>query len=529
MAFGVKIPIVSEFTSKNFKQFLGEFKKAEGAAAKFKLAWSKAMTPAGLTAIGGALTAVGYAAFDMAKAAAEDSRQQAILAKTLQNVTNASDSTIASTEKLITSMQMATGVSDTQLREGLGNLVRATQDLTRAQDLLALSLDISKATGKDLSSVTIALGKAANGSISSLKRLGIPLDENAVKAKDFNRIVEQLGATFGGAAAANAETLAGKMDILNQRWGEAKEKLGAQLTPALTDLVVLLSDLVGLLDKVGGAFNWAGAQIDYTGKQFSDAISLFPGVSKSISQVKADLYAQAEAAQTAAFQNKLLRHEFIGLWDAINYGKQPLSWLVTSGIPNLNSVLEAAGLDTKIVAKETSGLGGSFQEATTDAQRFAAAVKGAQEALQGVLTGYLDVTEAAKGKGVGGFVQGISGQATQIKNLAKNLTTLQGKGLSPQALQGIMSLDLGTAASLAQDLVNSAFSARYISSLNKSYATVQGVATQFGQQMAVPMMTGAPVTQHITITNPNPQAVVKAIREYGRNAGPIPIAVTGSF
>jgi hypothetical protein len=94
-----------------------------------------------------------------------------------------------------------------------------------------------------------------------------------------------------------------------------------------------------------------------------------------------------------------------------------------------------------------------------------------------------------------------------------------------------MSLDLGTAASLAQDLVNSAFSTRYIRQLNTAYQGIASTATSFGQTFGANFMTGgaAPVTQNITITNPNPKAVVNAIREYGRNAGPIPIAVTGSF
>ncbi len=41
-----------------------------------------------------------------------------------------------------------------------------------------LALDIAAGTGKDLAAVTEALGKAYDGNLGALKRIGVPLDEN---------------------------------------------------------------------------------------------------------------------------------------------------------------------------------------------------------------------------------------------------------------------------------------------------------------------------------------------------------------
>ena len=58
-------------------------------------------------------------AVDSVKAAAADQQAQLKLAKTLENVTGATDGAIAATEKFITEQQFATGVSDTQLRPAM--------------------------------------------------------------------------------------------------------------------------------------------------------------------------------------------------------------------------------------------------------------------------------------------------------------------------------------------------------------------------------------------------------------------------
>ena len=169
-----------------------------------------------------------------AKAAGEDQKAQLKLAKTLQNVTGATDSAIAATESFITTQQFATGVSDTQLRPALETLVRATGDVTKAQGLLKLGLDVSAGSGRDLESISLALAKAQGGQFTALQRLGIVIPDNIKKSKDFGAVQEYLNKLFGGQAAVAAGTYEGKMAILGQRMSEVKETLGGALIPVLT-------------------------------------------------------------------------------------------------------------------------------------------------------------------------------------------------------------------------------------------------------------------------------------------------------
>jgi hypothetical protein len=168
------------------------------------------------------------------KAAAEDQKAQLKLAKTLENVTGATDSAIAATEQFITAQQFATGVSDTQLRPALETLVRATGDVTKAQELLKLGLDVSAGSGRDLESISLALAKAQGGQFTALQRLGIVIPETVKKSKDFAQVQEYLNKLFGGQAAVAAGTYEGKLAILGERMGEVKETLGGALIPILT-------------------------------------------------------------------------------------------------------------------------------------------------------------------------------------------------------------------------------------------------------------------------------------------------------
>jgi len=185
---------------------------------------------------------------DGVNAAIEDEKSQATLAQALKNTTDATDAQIAATEKYVSATQIRYGVSDVKLRASLGSLVRATGDVTEAQKLNNLALDISAATGRDLETVSLTLAKAYDGNFGSLKKLGIPLDEAILKSKDFNVVQGELTKLFGGAAAANTQTYAGQLAIVKERFDEMKESIGVSLLPVMKTLL----ENVNLMAKAFG-------------------------------------------------------------------------------------------------------------------------------------------------------------------------------------------------------------------------------------------------------------------------------------
>lgn len=218
----------------------------------------KSVAKAGALAFAGLATAVSVAAIamgrDMVKAALEDEAGQKRLAKALKNTTHATDAQVTAVENYIRSAQLANGFSDTKLRNTFNRLARSTHDLTKAQKLTNLAMDVSRATGKDLETVAMSLGKAYDGNLGALKRLGIPLSDTVLKAKDVAGAFREVEKTVTGSAAAANATYAGKLELLNQAWQDLKENLGMAVIPGLVNLADYLRiNVIPLLGQTADA------------------------------------------------------------------------------------------------------------------------------------------------------------------------------------------------------------------------------------------------------------------------------------
>jgi hypothetical protein len=193
------------------------------------------------------------------KAAIEDEKAQTQLALALENATGATQAQIAATEQSILQMSLATGVADDELRPALGRLVRSTGDITQAQDLLATALDVATATGKPLETVANALGKAYDGNTASLGKLGIGLSAAELKTMNFTQVQSKLSDLFGGAAARNADTYAGRIARMQVAFDEAKETIGFALLPILEKMIRFINDnALPIINAFSGAFSLNG-------------------------------------------------------------------------------------------------------------------------------------------------------------------------------------------------------------------------------------------------------------------------------
>jgi len=227
------------------KDYINGLEKADQETKTFSNKLGDALKTGAL-----AFAAVGAAAGAMAikigvdavKAAIEDEKAQLSLAQTLRNTVKATDAQIKATEEYIEKTALATGVADDQLRPSLDRLVRSTGDVTKAQKLQQLALDISAGTGKDLATVTEALGKAYDGNLGALKRIGVPLDDAIIKSKDFTKAQAVLADTFKGQSDIAANTFQGRMERVKIAIDEAKESIGAALLPILEKLLGFITD-----------------------------------------------------------------------------------------------------------------------------------------------------------------------------------------------------------------------------------------------------------------------------------------------
>lgn len=212
------------------KNLSGELSNIEGKTHKFGAAMSKAGKYA-LLGLGAGLAAAGVAGVKFAQSAADDAQAAELMATAFRNNARATDEQIASAEDWITLQGKQKGVADDELRPALSRLVTATHDVGEAQKLATLAMDVSAGSGKSLEAVSTALMKAQNGQVSSLSRLGINTKNAAGETIGMDEAVQRMAETFGGAAAAKADTFQGKMDRLKLMMSETGESIGYKLIP----------------------------------------------------------------------------------------------------------------------------------------------------------------------------------------------------------------------------------------------------------------------------------------------------------
>lgn len=241
---GITIPLITEFKDVGIKQAMKEFGELETAGEKAQFAIKKAAVPAA-AALGAVVAVIGASV----KAAIEDEAAQASLARQIESSTGATAKQIEGVEQYISSLGRSVAVSDDQARPAFQALVVATKDLTIAQELMNLAIDVSAATGKDLASVSDALAKAYAGNMRGLQALSPELKVMIKDGADLQEVMGVLNTNFGGAGEAAANTAAGGMKKLGIAFGETKESIGAAFLPVFEKLLPVVEKFAAWAEK----------------------------------------------------------------------------------------------------------------------------------------------------------------------------------------------------------------------------------------------------------------------------------------
>jgi hypothetical protein len=215
----------------------------------------------GAVGIGFGIKQITDGLLDAAKAASADAKSTQLLNTQLVKNAGATKSALTQNDKFIETLSLETGIMDDDLRPAMGKLARATGDVDKAQELLALSLDAATVAGKPVDTVAQAMSRAFAGNKTALVKLFPTLKTSKDLFGDLEKIV-------GGAAIQQADPfmkLNNSMDIL-------KEKLGVAVLPTLTDFIDEIS-------KPGGA-------IEVTGKFFDDLANPKSDVGKTFTDIK---------------------------------------------------------------------------------------------------------------------------------------------------------------------------------------------------------------------------------------------------
>jgi hypothetical protein len=197
-------------------------------------------------ALGIAGVAAGVGAFTVSaiKGAAADEAATAKLTAALKARKLGTESVLAAVERQIAAGQKL-AFTDDEVRASIEASTRFTKNYSQATKIQNVAMELSRATGMDLATATLQVGKAFQGNGGKLlKTLGIT--GKVVKGQAALNAI--LGKTKGS-AAAYADTLEGSFSIVSIQAAELKEQFGAAFLPAVTKL---FKGLAPYMDRFSG-------------------------------------------------------------------------------------------------------------------------------------------------------------------------------------------------------------------------------------------------------------------------------------
>jgi len=218
----VAINIAAEFTGK------GAFTKADKSVKTLERSVRKLASGLG---VGLGLTAISAFGKAAVKAFAADEAAARRLATAVDNLGLSFSQSRVTT--FVKELETSSAIADDILRPALQALLTTTGSLTKSQELLSNAIQISRASGIDLATVSEDLAKGFVGVTRGLKKYNTGLTQAELKSKSFNEILGVMLARSAGAAQDYLTTTSYKMDVLTVATNNAKETIGMGLVDAL--------------------------------------------------------------------------------------------------------------------------------------------------------------------------------------------------------------------------------------------------------------------------------------------------------
>jgi len=248
---------------------IGNVGKAMG---KLKSAAGTAFKAIGAAALAAGAALVAFAA-NAVMAAAEDEKQTIRLNAALKARGYQMDQLSPKIEEQIKAMARL-GFTDDQVRSGLEIGSRFFKNQNNLLKANAVAANIAAATGKDLGTVMLAIGRGAQGTTRGLATLGIEVEKGA-KLKDILRAADE---KYLGVAEEVANSTSGKFAAAQITFNEAIESFGAKLLPMVNEALAFLTEKAlpafeGLLNTLGPIFtdlvdNYVRPLVDSVGELF---------------------------------------------------------------------------------------------------------------------------------------------------------------------------------------------------------------------------------------------------------------------
>lgn len=224
------------------------------ASSELSSILGSSFTKLGLMAAG-AGAAIGAALFSKASVRAAMEAEAGIqrMNQSLANAGRYSEETSKSFQNLAAEIQRTTTIEDDtvfSLAALANNFAKTDQ---QAQNLTKAAIELSAATGKDLSSSVEILGKTLSGSAGLLSKQIPELQGFTKEQLKAGAAIDAVLSRFGGSAASQVNTFSGALSQAKNAFGDMQEELG--------NFIVKDKVVVALIKSIADSFNAASSSI----------------------------------------------------------------------------------------------------------------------------------------------------------------------------------------------------------------------------------------------------------------------------
>ena len=132
--------------------------------------------------------------------------------------------------------QQVTTFGDEVTLRAAAQFAQFTKNEDEIKQLIRVTQDYAAAQGVDLVSAAQLVGKSFGSSTNALSRYGVEVTGAAGSTERLTSLTDNMSKMFGGQAAAAADTMAGRIEQMNNAIGDAGEAVGNALAPAMVEL-----------------------------------------------------------------------------------------------------------------------------------------------------------------------------------------------------------------------------------------------------------------------------------------------------
>jgi hypothetical protein len=156
-------------------------------------------------------------------------------------------------EKLNSTLATKTRFDDDATASAEAVLANFHLTAEQMKTLIPLVQDYAARTGKDLPTAAQNVGRTFLGNTRAMKELGVNFKATGDRGKDFAAVTDLLRDKVGGFAEKEGKTTSGRLEIMQNQFGELKETVGSAVVPMLLRFVTVLTGLVTWVSNLSPA------------------------------------------------------------------------------------------------------------------------------------------------------------------------------------------------------------------------------------------------------------------------------------